>query len=71
MKQKAQVGNRITLSNRARKSIRKRQGSKVGRIEATRTVYGLYDLNSRVRYTVRFPSHIEYLWSYEFNVIDR
>jgi len=69
MKQKAQVGNRVILSNQAPKTLRKRYGTKVGRIEATRTVYGLYDLNSRVRYTVRFPSHIEYLWSYEFNTI--
>ena len=70
MKQKAQVGDRVILSNQAPKTLRKRYGTKVGRIEVTRTVYGLYDSNSRVLYTVRFPSQLEQLWSYEFNIID-
>ena len=69
MKQKAHVRDRVILSNQAPKYLRKRHGTKVGCIERTQTIYGPFDLNSRIRYTVRFLCQVEALWSYEFNVI--
>ena len=70
-RQKATEGDKIILTNRADKALRKKMGSKKGKIIQVFKVFGNDYMTSRMMYIVSFDTESVWLWSYQLTKVGK
>ena len=70
-RQKATEGDKIILANRADKALRKKMGSKKGKIIQVFKVFDNDYITSRMMYIVSFGTESVWLWSYQFDKVGK